>query len=172
MEMGAGSTDTATLAFTFATTTSTSRTWEVKATQIPCGSISKPPDGCLQYHIGQTGRFQTFNFLESSSPQHLASQSYSICVRQEADACCVAYELCGDSNSFTIDAAIASKSEIDTQCDVDYVGIDGVGLTCSTASYATLHSRICGTVWNAEMDLANAITNLCGNFDFFCADLI
>ena len=38
VEMGnSGSTDTATLAFTFSGT-STIRTWEIKATQIPCGS--------------------------------------------------------------------------------------------------------------------------------------
>ena len=38
MEMGnSGSTDTATLAFTFSGT-STVRTWEIKATQIPCGA--------------------------------------------------------------------------------------------------------------------------------------
>ena len=47
--MGNSATDTATLAFTFSGT-STVRTWELKATQIPCGSPMRPPDGCLQYH--------------------------------------------------------------------------------------------------------------------------
>ena len=38
VEMGnSGSTDTATLAFTFAGA-STTRTWEIKATQVPCGA--------------------------------------------------------------------------------------------------------------------------------------
>ena len=36
----------------------------------------RPPDGCLQYHVGATGRIKTFNFDESTaaSYQHLASQ--------------------------------------------------------------------------------------------------
>ena len=76
MEMGnSGSSDTATLEFTFSGP-STIRTWELKATQIPCSSESKPPEGCLQYHTTLAGRFQTFNFAETTVPQHLASQKY------------------------------------------------------------------------------------------------
>ena len=74
MEMGnSGSTDTATLAFTF-TGASTIRTWEIKATQIPCGSPMRAPEGCLQYHTTLAGRFQTFNFAETTNPSHLAKQ--------------------------------------------------------------------------------------------------
>ena len=77
VEMGRGSTDTATLAFTFSTS-STARTWEIKATQIPCGASYRPPDGCLQYHTTLSGRFQTFNFAETTttSQVHLAAQKY------------------------------------------------------------------------------------------------
>ena len=77
VEMGRGATDTATLAFTFSTT-STIRTWEIKATQIPCGASYRPPDGCLQYHTTLSGRFQTFNFAETTaaSQVHLAAQKY------------------------------------------------------------------------------------------------
>ena len=73
MEMGNSATDTATLAFTFSGT-STVRTWELKATQIPCGGPMRPPDGCLQYHTTLQGRFQTFNFAETTTYSHLASQ--------------------------------------------------------------------------------------------------
>ena len=80
MEMGnSGSTDTATLAFTFATS-STIRTWEIKATQIPCGSPVRAPDGCLQFHTTLAGRFQTFNFAETTTPMHLASQKYDVII--------------------------------------------------------------------------------------------
>ena len=76
MEMGnSGSTDTATLTFTFSGT-STTRTWEIKATQIPCAAEWRQPEGCLQYHTTLVGRFQTFNFLETTTPMHLASQEY------------------------------------------------------------------------------------------------
>ena len=74
IEMGnSGSTDTATLAFTFSGA-STIRTWEVKATQIPCGSETRQPEGCLQYHTTLTGRFTTFNFADVTSPAHLQNQ--------------------------------------------------------------------------------------------------
>ena len=70
-----GSSDTATLSFALAGT-STARTWEIKATQIPCGSDYRQPEGCLQYHTELTGRFTTFNFQDTTTPQHLASQRY------------------------------------------------------------------------------------------------
>ena len=73
MDIGADSTDSATVKFTFSGT-STVRTWDIKVSQIPCNAHYRPPAGCLQHHTGLTGRFMTFNFLESSSPQHLASQ--------------------------------------------------------------------------------------------------
>ena len=72
MDIGTGSAGTATLAFTFGATTSTTRMWEIKATQIPCAAEYRPPSGCLQYHIGLTGRFTTFNFLESTLQSNLA----------------------------------------------------------------------------------------------------
>ena len=73
IDVGATSTDTAKLTFTFSGT-STVRTWDIKATQIPCAANYRPPGGCLQWHTGLTGRFTTFNFLETTTPQHLASQ--------------------------------------------------------------------------------------------------
>ena len=83
MEMGnSGSTDTATLTFTFSGT-STTRTWEIKATQIPCAAEWRQPEGCLQYHTTLVGRFQTFNFLETTTPMHLASQEYVQCLKKQ-----------------------------------------------------------------------------------------
>jgi hypothetical protein len=41
LDIGTTSTGTATVAFTFATTTSTARTWEIKVTQIECYSASR-----------------------------------------------------------------------------------------------------------------------------------
>ena len=166
MEMGAEKGNTATLAFTFSTSSTVSRTWEIKASQIPCGANYKAPDGCLQYFVGQTGRVMTFNFQVSTNQIHLPNQNYGICIRQEAGHCCVQYELCGDDRSWSIDSTDATKNEIDTQCATDYVGIDGAGLTCSTSTSATLHSRICGGIFNLEKDLANAATTICGEYHF------
>ena len=42
------------------------------------------PSGCLQYHTGIDGRFETFNFPGGSPVEmHLPNQDYQICVRQE-----------------------------------------------------------------------------------------
>ena len=53
----------------------------------------RPPNGCLQYQTGLTGRITTFNFAATDSQQHLASQSYSHCIRQEAGFCCIQYQV-------------------------------------------------------------------------------
>lgn len=76
LDFGPSSTAQATLAFTFATTSTitTQRQWDIRASQIPCGSNYRPPVGCLQYHTGLTGSFQTFNYLESATPGHLSEQ--------------------------------------------------------------------------------------------------
>jgi len=71
--MGNQAGGTATLSFTFANQASTVRQWEIKATQVPCGSYESP-EGCLQYHSTLTGRISSFNFDNAARPQHLASQ--------------------------------------------------------------------------------------------------
>jgi hypothetical protein len=161
MEMGnTGSTDTATLAFTFSGT-STIRTWEIKATQIPCGGSHRPPDGCLQYHTTLAGRFQTFNFAAASTAyQHLASQEYQICIRQEAGYCCIEYSSCSDTSSWTIDNAIAAAMT-DTLCALDYVGIDGLSDTCNQSPGATIVNKFCGQIMNTLHASAISLVTIC-----------
>ena len=63
------------LEFTFGTSTTVSRFWEIKVTQIECWSVSRPYDsGCLQYFTGTTGRLTSFNFATTSTYAHLPSQ--------------------------------------------------------------------------------------------------
>ena len=59
------------------------------------GQLSyRPPNGCLQYQEGLTGTIKTFNFDASSTEyQHLGSQSYAHCIRQEEGYCCVQYQV-------------------------------------------------------------------------------
>jgi len=145
LEMGnSGSTDTAVLAFTFSGT-STVRTWEIKATQIPCGAAHRPPDGCLQYHTTLSGRFQTFNFAETTTASmiHLAAQNYDVCIRQEAGYCCIEYSLCSDDWSWSISNSGAGALQ-DEMCTEDYVGIDGVSDTCSDHAGQYTVGRMCG----------------------------
>ena len=148
MEMGHTATSTATVTFTFSGA-STTRTWEIKTTQIPCGASYAPPDGCFQYHTGLTGRITTFNFLETTTPQHLASQDYSICVRPEMGYCCVQYSVCSDTNSWTTfkDTTITAGA-LDTSCSLDYVGIPGASGHCNAGYGNVLHSKFCGAFLN------------------------
>jgi len=151
VEMGnSGSTDTATLAFTFSEA-STLRTWEIKATQVPCGSSSRQPEGCLQYHTTISGRFQTFNFADAAKQIHLADQNYGICIRQEDGYCCIQYSLCADAASWSL-AMGAATSAADTLCSEDYVGISGASSNCNAPNGGgTLHNRLCGAIFSAEI---------------------
>merc|ERR1711981_280804 len=171
VDMGRSSGATATLDFTFATSASTIRTWDIKVTQIPCASSVRPTSGCLQYHQGLTGRLTTFNFLETTTPSHLATQDYSICIRLEKGMCCVKYNLCSDANSWSIDAVIASKAEVDNQCITDYIGISSVTHSCPTAPGVDLHSRMCGPVWNLEEDVAVNQGSVCDCEGPFSVDI-
>jgi len=151
MDMGNKNSDMATVAFTFAGA-STTRMWEIKATQIPCAANYRPDSGCLQYHNGVTGRFTTFNFANAATQSHLRNQNYNICIRQEEGYCCVRYSVCSDTNSYTLDNNDNTKAEIDTQCAMDFLGIDGVGMTCTAASNRVQHTKLCGGIFNAEKD--------------------
>merc|ERR1711997_805055 len=108
VEIGAGATDSATLAFSFIANAA-NRGFELKVTQYTCDSPVRPPEGCLQYHTGTTGTIKTFNFANADEV-HLANQRYSICIRQEAGFCCNKYSVCSDANSFTL--LIEGASEI------------------------------------------------------------
>ena len=75
VELGPDAGATATLAFTFGSST-LARTWEIKVTQLECSNTNRPYDtGCLQYFTGTSGRIETFNFAGSNSIlQHLDLQ--------------------------------------------------------------------------------------------------
>lgn len=157
LDMGTGSSDSATLALAFSGT-STLRKWEIKVAQIPCGKAYAPPGGCLQWHTGLTGQITTFNFGDSAST-HLRNQMYSSCVRQEKGMCCVEYQVCDDSSAdnFSLDTVQSAGSETSligtsclkviagmTQFTYDYIVIDGSGENCGDTS----NSRYCGQKLN------------------------
>merc|ERR1719323_5644 len=102
VDVGTGSSDTATLALAFSGT-NTNRKWDIKVAQIPCGARYAPPDSCLQWQTGITGQITTFNFPTTSGP-HLPSQDYSHCIRQAQGFCCIEYSVCSDdADQFSLD---------------------------------------------------------------------
>lgn len=71
------------------------RTWRIRVTQIPCGSISKADQGCLQWFTGVSGRVKSFNF-DTKTGRQLSNQDYSICMRTERNFCGIQYTACPD----------------------------------------------------------------------------
>jgi hypothetical protein len=60
-------------------------TWDMRVTQIKCGSPMLAPTGALQYFQGGMGLVETFNF--GGSKQLLQGHDYTICVKPEAGMC-------------------------------------------------------------------------------------
>lgn len=160
VDVGTGSSDSATLALAFSGA-STQRKWEIKVAQIPCGQQYTPPNGCLQWHTGLTGQITTFNFADSNG-YHLRNQDYSACIRTAAGMCCVEYTQCTSAQTdfslgiladYTMAANI--KSAVNTECITpatapmtvstqDYITIEGSGATCDTSN--TAGSKYCGGI--------------------------
>lgn len=77
------------------------RTWRIRITQIPCTSISKAGQGCVQYHTGVYGRVKSYNF-DTKTGRQLSNQDYSICVRTERNFCSIQYQECPDLGNYYI----------------------------------------------------------------------
>ena len=117
----------------------------------------------MQYQYGLTGTIKTFNF-DATTYQHLASQSYAHCIRQEAGYCCVQYQasrrslkifnfqceinltfyvlqVCADEpNPFSIDTvtATASVAGVDTGSAGDGAAATG---GCTTFDYIQIECK-------------------------------
>lgn len=156
MNVGPASGVTMNMAFTFSTTTTTTRKWEIKVSQYECKDYNLPPAGCLQYFMGHSGTWKTFNFDASSTSNriHMQALDYSVCFRPEAGACCIRYQPCAsEADSWTLnedDVATKSAHQTGEDCTEDYIGIAGASSTCSKASGNSLTSRICGRYWSAD----------------------
>merc|ERR1711899_298851 len=165
VEVGPDSGAYITMTFTFGTSTTISRYWEIHVTQHECSSIARPYDaGCLQYHTGSAGRLESFNFAQSTSSLygHLHSQDYNICIRQEQGACCIKYSLCDDTYSFAImnnEQSVATGANQGTYCDADHIEITGLKKECGGSNQGA--DRICGGAFNVEAGNTVSASSLC-----------
>lgn len=129
----------------------TTRRWDIRVVQYVCGDTNAGPENCLQYHIGTTGAFRSFNYptnFPTASTTHLSNQDYAICIRRDADACyicynhflqdgCVAAEGCtteaeevpvvtnGPTFGISVTNGGTANSQVDTHCSLDYLMIPG-----------------------------------------------
>jgi len=134
---------------------------------------------CLQYHTGVTGRFSSFNFLETTaaSQHHLPKQQYSICIRPEAGYCCIEFQLCDDTDSWKFHSAggkflriqqflfsinttvfLATTVMVGTLCTADFVSITGAAQTCDSPD---LTNRLCGQTFSAAATSTLAAPSVC-----------
>ncbi|GAB0099803.1 uncharacterized protein DMENIID0001_156900 [Sergentomyia squamirostris] len=141
------------------------RIWRVRVTQIPCASISKADQGCLQYHTGVNGRVRSFNY-EPSTGRHLSNQDYSICIRSERNFCSIQYTACQDpinnrSRAFTLSgnsnilvpAMVGSGSQnVPNSCPNDWLMIGCARVADRQPASLTCEDRICGGTFNAEVN--------------------
>ncbi|XP_068082170.1 uncharacterized protein [Anabrus simplex] len=162
IDTGLGSTNPVTL--TFVTSgPSFARNFKVKVSQIPCSSIYRAEEGCLQYFTGVSGQIKSFNYDPGSGLQ-LSNQDYSICIRMERNFCGIQYSTAPDtvnnrSHAFTLTGNTLSRDAI-VSSSVSSMGsfpcvTDWLGIPCASnvgrRNASGCVDRICGGTFNAEI---------------------
>lgn len=158
VDVGDMAENVATLNFAFSNQASQgTRQWDMKVTQIPCGSNAAPPNGCLQYLTGYTGKIKTFNF-DTRTGTHLPNQRYSVCIRQERNMCCVRYQVCevtpgarGNAIPYSLNIVATTDAMVDNKCSTDFIVIPGSSNRCQPGGgFGGLVNRYCGSVFNSR----------------------
>jgi len=169
VDLGANGGDSAQISFSF--TGNGNRKWDIKLTQVECGSPNNPPYGCLQYHTGHTGRIMTFNFA-ATTDNHLNNQQYSICIRGEENMCCVEYQVCeGIEDGFTISPKVTT-AQIDSLCQsTDFVAISQSQPGPCRARQPQMHNRYCGKFFSPEITAKKVHSPVCDCTAPFIVDI-
>jgi len=149
------STSAGSLKIVTGTDSTTSRTWKIKVSLIECDNPMKPPEGCLQWHTGASGKLKSFNGGHSGTQQMIKNQNYDICIRTEEGYCKfqVSQATSGTSpDSFALGAE--ATAAVGTDCNQAYITIE------DTAGTAGLQ-RFCGNVLSDTNDdtTAGAVTS-------------
>ncbi|XP_028170488.1 uncharacterized protein LOC114360114 [Ostrinia furnacalis] len=141
------------------------RMWKVKVTQIPCSTIYKADEGCLQYYTGVSGQLRSFNYDPASGLQ-LSNQDYGICIRMERNFCGVQYTACPDnvnnrSRAFTLSGnsngpvnAMIGSGAGPNNCANDWLLVPcaaNVGRIQPAQALCT--DRICGGTFSADLSM-------------------
>ena len=135
------------------------RVWEIKISQIPYYSEVNPPTGCLQYHWGYEGRFETFNFADADS-NHLINQHYNVCFREEEGMCCMTYQSCRDVGSFSPTNPSTIEDEYignNYRCREDWIGIENFWQSTDRSGPLSSY-KICGYLDTHETDVIHGTT--------------
>jgi len=171
MYVDVGGTDCLTVNFQFGADSAT-RSYSVKALQYTCTEEMAGPPGCLQYFTATTGTVASFNFpttatsVTDKTDVHLSNQNYDVCFRRALKKCVLCFipsvlvtgATTTTSSSFglsnivttaatTGSANINAKSQVDTQCSLDYIVIPhGTSTTTAATTASAGIQRYCGRV--------------------------
>ncbi|VVC86227.1 unnamed protein product [Leptidea sinapis] len=150
---------TITISATLSTTFS--RRWNIKLTQLGCDCPGIAPNGCLQYYTGTSGTINSFNYATTANPtlsaslvtgtRQLANLNYGICIRMEAGYCSIQYAQASGLYSFTVTGDVEGADSTvlgtdvgavnDGDCTTDFVVIPN---PFTTANVAVGTDRFCG----------------------------
>ena len=95
----------------------------------------------MQYQTGLTGRFSSFNWADSTTAVHLASQTQNLCIRQEAGYCCVQYQVL-DIPCQLLNLSISYTSRTFRRIAVSSVALKDLGW-----SWNTYVGNLCWTIY-------------------------
>lgn len=144
------------------------RRWNIRISQIECGSLSRAPANCLQYYTGASGSFQSFNY-ESTRPlsetlltpqtmnlpresSYFNNMDYTICFRKEVGFCTQTYQV----NTTIVPMEITESPPLpNAQSPFDLRVYGGAGVQRCPYDYLLLDGvRYCGARLNP-----NAVQN-------------
>ncbi|XP_066901673.1 uncharacterized protein [Halyomorpha halys] len=145
------------------------RMWKMKISQIPCNSIYRAEEGCLQYYTGVSGQVKSFNYDPVSGLQ-LSNQDYSACIRVERNFCGIQYTACSDttnnrSHAFAISGDTSGQSPVTSMVGgmgPSSCANDWIIIPCATnvgrppTSPPTCVDRICGGTFSSEVSTTEA----------------
>ncbi|XP_064487622.1 uncharacterized protein LOC135399813 [Ornithodoros turicata] len=131
--------------------------WSMKITQIRCDDPSRAPQNCLQYYVGPSGNFSSFNYFESSlTPPRMGYMNnldYTICFRKEAGFCSQTYSVPDDA-PFVLENVDADNAPTVAETEA------GVGVVECSMDYVLLGAvRFCGTRLNPDVGPNNPDVN-------------
>jgi len=156
VSMGADDSDSADIKIATPTEASgETRKWEIKVAQIPCFSDYSPPEGCTQWFTEPSGTISDWS-ADTSGLQD--SLDYQICVRQNMGYCCVEYTATEFMVRGPADVANIGKGGSGTNCENDWITIDGAGANCGSIVGT---NKFCNDLLNYDDDSTDASIPVC-----------
>ncbi|XP_023710755.1 uncharacterized protein LOC111866229 [Cryptotermes secundus] len=161
IDAGVGNTNPVTLNFV-TSGPSFPRNWKVKICQIPCNTIYRAEEGCLQYFTGVSGQIKSYNYDPGAGLQ-LSKQDYSVCIRMERNFCGIQYTACPDTvnnrtHAFSLSGNTQGQNAVSSStgtlgpnsCNTDWIIIPCATNVGRTGLPACI-DRICGGTFNTEI---------------------